>query len=161
MKHIRYNKNMAKDNTIFSSSTILECQFNLTQYIKIRQYLFMFHGILEQDSCSGTQFSVPFHDWNSGKGSLDLTPTEVSVVFVSASSCSKNKSVVNKDRSEQPSQHNMYVDDDMVADIKHRLIQALVVAIEAIFVIMAFPNLSLSPCAVAMDKWLKLNVKYC
>ena len=46
----------------------------------------------------------------------------------------------------------------MMADIKRRLIQALVAAMEAIFVIMGIPNLLLRPCAVAMDKWLKLNV---
>ena len=45
-----------------------------------------------------------------------------------------------------------------MADIKGRLIQVLVAAIEATFVIMGIPNLLLRPCAVAMDKWLKLNV---
>ena len=51
-----------------------------------------------------------------------------------------------------------YVDDTMMVDNKHRFIQALVAAIEAIVVIMGFLNLLLGPCAVAMDKWLKLNV---
>ena len=83
---------------------------------------------------------------------------EESVLFVPASSCSKNKGVINDDGSEQPSQHNIYVDNNMVADIKRRLIQALVAAIDAIFVIMGIPNLLLRPCAVALDKWLKLNV---
>ena len=46
----------------------------------------------------------------------------------------------------------------MVAEIKRRLMQAVVTAIEAIFVIMGVPNLLLRPCAVAMDKWMKLNV---
>jgi len=58
---------------------------------------------------------------------------EESVVFVPASSCSNNKGVINDDGSEQPSQHNIHVDDNMMADIKRRLIQTLVAVIEAIF----------------------------
>ena len=46
-----------------------------------------------------------------------------------------------------------------MADNKRRLIQALLAAIEAIFVIVEIPNLLLRPCTVAMDKWLKLKVR--
>ena len=81
-----------------------------------------------------------------------------SVHFVPAKGCSKNKGLINEDGSEKPSQHNIYVGDNMMADIRRRLVQALVAAIEAIFVIMGLPNLALRPCAVAMDKWTKLNV---
>ena len=46
-----------------------------------------------------------------------------------------------------------------MADIKHRIIQALLAAIEAVFVIMGVPTLLLRPSAVTMDKWLKLKVR--
>lgn len=96
------------------------------------------------------------------KGCFDMVrraqdPEEL-VVFVPVSSCSKNKGVINDDGSDQPSQYNIYVDDNMMADIKRRLLSALVAAIEAIFVVMGIPTLLLRPFAEAMDKWLKLDV---
>lgn len=45
-----------------------------------------------------------------------------------------------------------------MADIKQRLARALVVVIEAIFVIMGVPNMLLRPCVMAMDTWVNLNV---
>ena len=54
------------------------------------------------------------------------------------------------DQSNRPST-NIYADDNMMVDIKYRLIQALVAAIKSMFVIMGLPNLLLRPCAVVMD----------
>jgi hypothetical protein len=49
--------------------------------------------------------------------------------------------VINDGGSEQPSQYNIYVDNNLIADIKRRLTQASVAAIEAIFGIMGkYPN---------------------
>ena len=45
-----------------------------------------------------------------------------------------------------------------MANIERRLACVLVMAIEAIFTAMGVPNLLLCPCAVAMDKWVNLNV---
>ena len=45
-----------------------------------------------------------------------------------------------------------------MADIKHKLIQTLVVAIEAMVVIMRFPTLLLRPYAVAIENRLTLRV---
>ena len=59
---------------------------------------------------------------------------------------------------EQPSPHNIYVDDNLMADIRRRMSQTLAAAVEAIFVIMGLPNLALRPCAVALDKLLLLKV---
>ena len=90
------------------------------------------------------------------KAYLDMVrwsePPEASVVSVPAKRCSKNKGIVRDDGSEEPSQHNIYVDDNLMADIKRRLARALVAEIEAIFPIMGVPNLLLRTCAVAMDK---------
>ena len=86
------------------------------------------------------------------------TLPEITVVFVQAPSCSKIRGIINKDSTEQHSQHNIYVDENLMADIARRLPYTLVAAIEAIFVIMGVPNLLLRPYAVAMDKWKKLYV---
>ena len=45
-----------------------------------------------------------------------------------------------------------------MADIKRRMSQTLAAAVEAIFVTMGLPNLALRSCAVALDKWLLLEV---
>ena len=70
----------------------------------------------------------------------------------------KNKAVMNEDGSEQPSQHNIYVGDNMMSCIKRKLIQALVAASETSFIIMGVTTLLLCPWAVAMDEWMKSNV---
>ena len=85
-------------------------------------------------------------------------PPTSEVTYVQASACSKNPGIFNADGTEQPSQHNIYVDDNLMADTKRRLPFALASAIEAIFVIMGKPCLQLRPCAVAMDKWLQLRI---
>ena len=52
----------------------------------------------------------------------------------------------------------MYVDGNLMADIRRRMLYTLVAAVEAIFVIMGLPKLMLHQCAVALDKWLMLEV---
>ena len=59
---------------------------------------------------------------------------------------------------ERPSPHDMYVDGNLMADIRRRMLYTLVAAVEAIFVIMGLPKLMLQPCDVALDKWLLLEV---
>ena len=71
---------------------------------------------------------------------------------------SKNRGVINNYGTKQPSQHSIYVNDNLMADIDRRLSYNFVSAIEAIFVIMGAPNLMLRPCVVALDKWVKLHV---
>ena len=85
-------------------------------------------------------------------------PSDISVTFVPAQRCSKNKGIIRKDVTKEPSQHTIYVDDNFMVDIQRRLACALVAAIEAIFIVMGVSNLLLRPCGVAMDKWVNLNV---
>ena len=84
--------------------------------------------------------------------------TDDTVVFTPARRCSKNRGVTNNNGTKQPSQHNIYVDENLMANIAHRLRHTFASAIEAIFVIMGAPNLMLRPCVVALDKWVKLHV---
>ena len=81
-------------------------------------------------------------------------PPDETVAFAPARACSKNPDILNAKGTEQPSQHNIYVDDNLMADTKCCLPFTLAAAIEAIFVIMGEPCLLLRPCAAAMDEWL-------
>jgi len=85
-------------------------------------------------------------------------PPNEGLKFVQADKDSKNLGIIDDNGRERASPHNIYVDDNLMADTRRRLPQTLAAAIEAIFVIMGQPNLALRKCAVAMDKWLKLEV---
>ena len=90
----------------------------------------------------------------------DPAPDE-DVVFVQAQPCSKQRPIIDDNGNEEPSQHNTYVDDNLMADIRRRIPSALAAAAEAIFTIMGFPVLRLRQSAVAMDKWRMLIVSHC
>lgn len=83
------------------------------------------------------------------------------VIFVQATKCTKNTGILDENGMEKPSPHNIYVDDDLIADTRRRMPQALVSAIEAIFTVMGAPCVRLRACAIALDKWQKLYVSYC
>ena len=53
----------------------------------------------------------------AGHGKV-VPPPKKDVRFVQAESCSKNRGVINNDGVEQPSPHNIYVDDNLMADIR-------------------------------------------
>ena len=61
-------------------------------------------------------------------------------------------------RSEKPSPHHIYVDDDLMGDIRRRLVHTLAAAIQSVFVIMGFPETFLQPCTMALDKWKLLSI---
>ena len=96
------------------------------------------------------------------KAYLDMVrwsePHKASVIFVPAQQCLKNKGISRYDGTEKPSQHNIYVDDNLMVDIQRRLARALVAAIETMFTITGVLDVLLSPCTVAMDKWVNINV---
>ena len=83
---------------------------------------------------------------------------DASVTFVPAQRFLKNKGVTRENCIKKLSQHNILVDDNLMPDIKQRLARDVVVTIEAIFTITGVPNLLMCPCALAMDKWINLNV---
>ena len=81
--------------------------------------------------------------------------------FVQAQACSKNRGIINEDGSVQPTPHNIYVDHDLMADIRERMMMTLASSAEAIFTIMGFPMTHLRQSAVALDKWKGLVVSHC
>ena len=72
-------------------------------------------------------------------------PPDKDSVLVQAESCSKNCHVHNKDGTEQPSPHNIYVNDNLMADIMHMIPHTLLTAVEAISVVVGLPKLVLRP----------------
>ena len=82
------------------------------------------------------------------------------VVFSQAKACSLNQGVLNTDGSKKPTPHFIYVDDNLLADVRAGMPLALAAAAEAIFVVLGFPALAVRQCAVALDKWRELFVCY-
>ena len=87
-------------------------------------------------------------------------PPGPDVTFAPARSCVMNQGVFNADGTEKPSQHNIYVDDNLMADIRRRMPHTIASAVEAIFTVMGVPMLHLRQSAVAMDKWQRLLVAH-
>ena len=86
------------------------------------------------------------------------------VCFVPAEKCSKNKGIMNDDGTERHTPHFIYVDGNLMADVRHRMRFTLAAAIKAIFTIMGFPCLVLRQCALALDNggfFLCLTTRCC
>ena len=64
-------------------------------------------------------------------------PPEESVNFVQACACSQHWGIINDDGSFKPTPHKIYVDDNLIADIRRRMLFALASAIERIFTTMS------------------------
>eukprot|EP00957_Ditylum_brightwellii_P167524 12752614-Ditylum_brightwellii.AAC.1 len=56
--------------------------------------------------------------------------------------------------------HNMYVDDNFIAEIHARIKQAIAASIEALFISMEFPELHRRRNAVCMEKFLAAMCSY-
>ena len=69
------------------------------------------------------------------------------VEFVEAIACSKYQGMFNVDRTEESSPHNIYVDDNLMADTQCHMPRTLVTTAEAIFAIMIQLMLHLRQCA--------------
>ena len=83
------------------------------------------------------------------------------MIFFQAVQCEKSPGLINEDGTDQPSsQHNIYMDDSMMADTFQRIPQVIASAVDAFFTIMGVSMLHLRQCAVAMDKWKYLVVSY-
>ena len=72
----------------------------------------------------------------------------------------KNRGIINSNGTEKPSPHHIYVDGDLMGDIRRRLVHTLAAAIQSVFIIMGFPETFLRPCAMALDKWKLLSVNH-
>eukprot|EP00957_Ditylum_brightwellii_P210146 15364609-Ditylum_brightwellii.AAC.1 len=92
---------------------------------------------------------------------VQLCPTPVeSVVFSPFSPHSIHKEVMQGDGTPVHTQHNMYVDDDIIAEIPIRIKQAMAASIEALFILMGFPEPHRRRNAVCMEKFLAAMCSY-
>ena len=73
--------------------------------------------------------------------------------FVKAVPDSLNKGVLNKDGNPVNTQHNMFVDDNVIAEIRPRMRQAQAASAESLFRIAGFPNPTLRRSPLSMDKY--------
>lgn len=63
-----------------------------------------------------------------------------------------NKGVLDENGKPKKTPHNMFVDDNTIAEIRRRIKQALAAGFEAIFIILGYPDISKRKSAIAMDK---------
>eukprot|EP00957_Ditylum_brightwellii_P161316 12282792-Ditylum_brightwellii.AAC.1 len=59
-----------------------------------------------------------------------------------------------------PTPHNMYVDDNLKADIRPRMKQAMSASIEALFILMGYPEPHRQINAVCMENYLAAQCVY-
>ena len=62
----------------------------------------------------------------------------------------KAKGVLDKNGIPMPTPHNMYVDDNLIAEIKPRMKQAMSASIEALFILMGYPEQNRRKAAVSV-----------
>ena len=75
--------------------------------------------------------------------------------IVTAIACSKNQGISHT----TPTQHFIYMDDDLMADTQSRIPFALANIIHSIYNILGWPEPTLRPCPLALDKWLLLRLR--
>ena len=80
--------------------------------------------------------------------------------FVQAQPCLRNRGIVNNDGTTKPTPHHIYVDDNLLADTRPRMPSTLAAGIDAIFRVMGYPNITVRPCALALNKWKELIVSH-
>ena len=87
-------------------------------------------------------------------------PPDAGTTFVRATPCSLHLGVYNTDGTRKPTPHLIYVDDNLLADVKSGMLRTLAAAAEAIYTVLGFPALGIRQCAIALDKWKELFVSH-
>lgn len=87
-------------------------------------------------------------------------PANAAVNYVQAEPCEIHRGILDENGREKPTPHHIYVDDNLMADIRRRMPSTLAAAAEAIFTVMGAPMPHLRQCAVALDKWRELTVSH-
>eukprot|EP00957_Ditylum_brightwellii_P085773 6524649-Ditylum_brightwellii.AAC.1 len=59
-----------------------------------------------------------------------------------------------------PTPHNMFMDDNLIADIRPRMKQAMSASIEALFILMGYPEHNMRRNAVRIEKYLTAQCSY-
>jgi hypothetical protein len=83
--------------------------------------------------------------------------TNPTALITQAVPCSMNKGTLDAQGNRAKLPARIYVDDALVLALsKCHMMQVLAALIEAIFVIMGKPDMTVQQCSLAMDKWLEL-----
>ncbi len=102
---------------------------------------------------------MPKHNWLLQKLRWsDATSPPDSTTIVCARPCSQHTGVFDSAGCRLPTKHNIYVDGDLLAEVRAYMPQALASGFEGIFTITGQPCPLLRPVAVAMDKLKELEV---
>jgi hypothetical protein len=88
----------------------------------------------------------------------NATSSPGSMTIVCTQPCSWHTGVFNSVGRRLPTKHNIYVDDDLLVEVRTYMPQALASGFEGIFTIMGHPCPLLRPVAVALDKLEELKV---
>ncbi len=90
---------------------------------------------------------------------LKWDKTNPHILITHAYPCAVNWGIINENGTHLDLLAHVYVDDAfMLATDRKHMETVLVVAIEAIFVVMGKPNTAVRQCPLAMDKWLELVI---
>eukprot|EP00957_Ditylum_brightwellii_P131443 10025261-Ditylum_brightwellii.AAC.1 len=81
-------------------------------------------------------------------------------IFVQAVADSQHKGVMGSNGNPVPIPHNMYVDDNHIADIRPRMKQAMSASIESLFILMGYPEPHRKRNDVCMEKYLVAQYAY-
>ena len=87
-------------------------------------------------------------------------PPGKDVAFSKAIRDRLNRGVIGDDGSRSPSQHNTFVDDNLMAEIRGYIKYAIVASIEALFILLGFPETEKRRLALSIDKFLKSDCSY-
>jgi len=87
-------------------------------------------------------------------------PPSASVVFTQAFPDSIHTGVRQADGTPVNTPHNMYVDDNLIAEIPARMKQAMAASIEALFILMGFPEPQKRRIAICMEKFIAAMCSY-
>ena len=88
------------------------------------------------------------------------TPHNKSTIFTPAIPDSINKGVLDINGKHTNTKHNMFVDDNVIAEIPSRIRQAQAASAESLFRIAGFPNESIRRSPLSMDKYYAATCSY-
>ena len=74
--------------------------------------------------------------------------------FSTAHSCSQNTGVIHNDVVD-PTKHNMFVDDNLIAEIDDHMLQAMAASIEALFLVTGPDKPEIRRINLSMDKFFQ------
>ena len=83
-------------------------------------------------------------------------PQTASTEFVRATPCSINNGIADKNRTE----YNMFVDDSLFAQTRDNIKHAMAASIEALHIILGYPNTDIRQNPLSLDKYFESTCSY-